>query len=162
MNPWSFAGAGAAVSAEAVQLQFVILNMESEPAHDLFLERLDLDAGELGDLAALGADDVIMMALAGGMFEQGASIAELSLVGKPGILQQLQGPVHRHEADARLSTPHPAVEAFGADVRRRSEKGPRDQLALSSRLQPGSIQILFELEKFIPHRKDNENDYQYR
>jgi hypothetical protein len=136
--------------------------MESESANNLFLKRLDLDTCELGDLAALGADDVIVVALAGGMFEQGASIAELSLVGQPGTLQEFQGPIDRDKTDSRMSTPHPAVEAFGAHVRRRGEKGPRDQLALTSCLQPGSIQVLLKLAKFILHGTESENDYQYR
>jgi hypothetical protein len=140
----------------------VVLNVESEPANDLFLERLDLDACELGDLAALGADDVIVMALAGGMFEQGASVAKLSLMGKPGILQEFQCPIDGDETNPLVPTSHSAVEAFGADVGRGGEESPRDQLALASRLQPGSIQVLFELKKFILHRKDSENDYQYR
>ncbi len=139
-----------------------MLNVESESANDLFLERLDLDACELGDLAALGADDVVVVALAGRMFEQGASIAELPLMGKPGILQEFQRPIDGDEADPLVPTPHPAVEAFGADVGRGGEESSRDQLALASRLQPGSIQVLFELMKFIVHGSDSENDYQYR
>lgn len=125
--------------------------MESESANHLFLERLDLDTCELGDLAALGADDVVVVTLAGRMFEQGASIAELPLVGKPGILQEFQRPIDGDETDPRVPTPHPAVEAFGADVGCGGEESPRDQLALASRLQPGSIQVLFELKKFILH-----------
>ncbi len=125
--------------------------MESESANDLFLERLDLDACELGDLAALGADDVVVVALAGRMFEQGTSITELPLMGKPGILQEFQRPIDGDETDPLVPTPHPAVEAFGADVGRSGEESPRDQLALASRLQPGSIQVLFELKKFILH-----------
>lgn len=79
--------------------------MESESADDLFLKRLDLDACKLGDLAALGADDVIVMTLAGGMLEQGAPITELPLMGEPGILQQFQRPIDRDEADPRVPTP---------------------------------------------------------
>lgn len=162
ISPRSSAGARATVSTEAIQLQFVVLNMEAEPADDLFLQRLDLDTCKLGDLAALGADDVVVMALAGGMLEQGAPVAELSLMGKPGVFQEFQGPIDGHEPDSRVPTPHPAVEAFGADVGRGSEEGPRDQLALAGRLQPGSMKVLLELEKFIVHRKESENDYQYR
>ncbi len=135
--------------------------MESESANDLFLERLDLNTCKLSDLTALGADNVIVVTLAGGMFEQGASIAELPLVGKPGILQEFQRPIDGDETDPRVPTPHPAVEAFGADVRRGGEESPCDQLALASRLQPGSIQVLFELKKFILHSNESENDYQY-
>jgi hypothetical protein len=132
-----------------------MLNVESESANDLFLERLDLDTCELSDLAALGADDVVVVALAGGMFEQGASIAELPLMGKPGILQEFQRPIDGDETDPLVPTPHPAVEAFGADVGRGGEESPRDQLALARRLQPGSIQVLFKLKKFILHSHRN-------
>lgn len=132
-----------------------MLNVESEPANDLFLERLDLDTCELGDLAALGADDVVVVALAGRMFEQGASIAELPLMGKPGILQEFQRPIDGDETNPLVPTPHPAVEAFSADVGRGGEESPRDQLALASRFQPGSIQVLFELKKFILHSHRN-------
>ena len=162
MYPRSFAGGGTTISTATVQFQFVVLNVEAEPADDLFLQRLDLDTCKLGDLAALGADDVIVMALAGGMLEQGAPIAELSLMSKPGVLQEFQGPIDGHEPDPRVPTPHPAVEALGADVGRGSEEGPRNQLALAGRLQPGSMKVLLELEKFIVHRKESENDYQYR
>ncbi|CBE69985.1 exported protein of unknown function [Candidatus Methylomirabilis oxygeniifera] len=153
MNSGSSAGAGTAVPAEAVQLQFVVLNVEPEPANDLFLERLDLNARKLGNLAALGADDVIVVALAGGMFEQGASVSELPLMGKPGILQEFQRPIDGNETDPLVPTPHPAVEAFGADVGRGGEESPRDQLALASRLQPGSMEVLLKLEQFILHSR---------
>jgi hypothetical protein len=105
---------------------------------------------------------VIVVALTGGVFEQGAPIAELSLVREPGVLQEFHGPIDGDEPDPRISTPYPAIEALGADVRRGGEKGPRDQLALAGRLQPGSMKVLLELEKFILHVKEIENDYQYR
>ena len=140
----------------------MVLNVETEPADDLFLQRFDLDICKFGDFAALGADDVIMVALAGGVFEQGAPIAELSLMGESGILQELQRSIDRDESDPRVPTPHPAVEALGADVRRGGEEGPRDQLALAGRLQPGSMKVSLKLEKFSLHRKESENDYQCR
>lgn len=140
----------------------MILNGETQSPDDLLLQRLDLAVCELGDLAALGADDVIVVTLTGGVFEQGAPIAELPLMGEPGVLQEFQGPIDGDEPDPWVPTPYPAVEGLGADVLGSGEESPRDQLALAGRLQPGSIKVPLELEKFILHRKEIENDYQYR
>jgi hypothetical protein len=45
-------------------------------------------------------------------------------------------------------------------VRRGSEEGPRDQLALAGCLQPGSIKVPLKLEKFFLYHKESESDYQ--
>src|SRR5574337_171863 len=152
----------AAIAAATIQLQLVILNGETQSPDDLFLQRLDLGICKLGDFAALGADDVIVVALTGGVFEQGAPIAELPLMGETGVFQELERPINGDEPDPRVPTPYPAVETLGADVRRGAEEGPCDHLALARRLQPCSIQVLLKLKKFILHGKEIENDYQYR
>jgi hypothetical protein len=74
----------------------MILNGEAKFPGDLFLQRLDLTVFKLDDLPAVGADHVIVVPLAGGVLEERAPLAELTLVGKAGLLQQFQGPVDGH------------------------------------------------------------------
>jgi hypothetical protein len=140
----------------------VILDGETQSTDDLFLQRLDLDIGKLGDLTAFGADDVIVVALTGGVLEESAPVAELPLMGEPGVFQEFQSAIDGNEPDPWVPTPDLTVETLGADVLGGGEESPRDQLALAGRLQPGSIEVLLELEKFILHRHEIENDYQYR
>jgi len=117
----------------------------------LFLQRLNLTILKLGDFPTVSANHVIVVALAGGMLEEGASLAKLSLVGQPGLLQEFQRPIDRDQANPRVPAAHPTVEGLGANVGVGGKKGSGDQFALAGALEPGLDQVLLKLPELMPH-----------
>jgi hypothetical protein len=129
----------------------MILNGEAKFPGDLFLQRLDLTVFKLDDLPAVGADHMIVVPLAGGVLEERAPLAELTLVGKASLLQQFQGPIDGDEPDPAVAAADSAVQSLGANVGVGGKEGPGDQLALAGGLQPRQNQILPEVLLLLLH-----------
>jgi len=91
-----------ALLARPVQLQLVSLDDEAVRGGDFVLELLDGLVLELGDGAAAGADQMIMVLPFVYVLIPGLAVAELDLPCNPRFGKQLQGPVDRGVADARV------------------------------------------------------------
>jgi len=70
---------------------------------DLLLKPFDIAILELDDLATLRAYQMVMMLVLMDNLEAGAPLTELLLLGDTALAQQAQCPVHRGEADRRIS-----------------------------------------------------------
>src|SRR5262249_37517621 len=134
-----------ALRADAVELHPVTAHDEAEEARDPLLELLELLAVELDDLPAALADDVVVMLLGGlGGLVAGLPVVEVTLVRQPAFLEQLEGPVDRRIADARVHLLHGRVQLLDREVLARAEEGARDVVALRSRLEAPLAQRLLE------------------
>ena len=84
--------------AESVQFQFVGGNGKPIPGGDLLLQPFDVTIFELHDFAAVGADEVIVVALVGNVIVLRLA-SEMSCLSETGITEKIHGPVNRREPD---------------------------------------------------------------
>jgi hypothetical protein len=90
---------------------------------------------ELLDLAAAGADQVIVRPVGRTGIKSGVGIPELPSRGESGLPQELEGPVHRDQADAAVLGLDPVVELLGTDVPAGGEEGADDAFPLARGLE---------------------------
>src|SRR5262245_65658348 len=135
----------AAIRADAVQLEPVAGEHESQKARDALLLRLERFAVELHDLAAALADDVIVVlgALLARLVAR-LAVVEAPLGGEPGFLEQLEGAVDGGVADAGVHLLHRGVELFDRTMPAFGEEHARDVVPLRRGLEAAFLQGFFE------------------
>src|SRR3954451_1173642 len=84
------------VERHAIQFEAVVDQLVAELAGDLGLQLLDFLVGEFDHLAVAQIDQMVMMAVAH-LLVAGASFAKIVPLDDSGILEQLDGAVHRRD-----------------------------------------------------------------
>src|SRR5437867_7041599 len=131
--------------ADAVELHPVAADDEAEEAADALLQALELLAGELHDLAAALADDVVVVLLIVlHRLVTRLPVVEVALGGQAALLEQLEGAVHGRVPDARVHAPDGGVELLDGEVALGAEEDAGDVVALRRRLEPALAQRLLE------------------
>src|SRR5438270_12949688 len=122
--------------AEPVQLELVVRDGEAVLLGHPVLKLLDSLVLELGDVAAGGADQVVVVVPVQGPLVAGLPPFEVPRRRQPGVGEDLHRPVDGGGSDARialLGLLHQPVDREVAGLR---EEGVDDQVALPRRLQP--------------------------
>src|SRR5688572_6402527 len=137
----------AAAGAQPVQLVSVARQGESVALRDPILQRLDLLVDELDDVAALLADEVVVMGAADGdLVQRLLGVAEPARVGDAGLFEQLHGPVDGREADAGLPPLRARVQGLQVDMFLALEEGGHDGVAGLRGVEPALV------EEHPPHQ----------
>lgn len=100
-----------------------------------FLDFFDAVVAEFHRLAALLADEVIMVSVGPGGLVTGHAVAEMQLAGQPGLAEQLEGPVHGSLAYGRIPAEDLLIDFLQGMVPGEVEKNLRDGLALRGHVQ---------------------------
>ena len=104
-----------AAGAHTVEFQFMGLDSEAVSAGDLFLKAFDVFILEFHDLAAGGADEVIVMPLVGYVIVLGLR-AEVASLGQPHFAKEIERPVNGGETDMGVLFCKLPVHLFRGDV----------------------------------------------
>ena len=113
-----------AAGAEAVQFEAVGLDGEAVLDSDFFLQALDLAVFKLHDLAAAGANQVIVVSLVRDIVILGLG-AEMAGLSQAGIAKQIEGAVDRRQAKMGIALRQLVVHGFRRDMFL-SKKGTED------------------------------------
>jgi hypothetical protein len=114
----------------------VLVDEKTALARDVVPQVLDLFALELEDLAAAGADHVVVAVVAAGLVAADAAV-ELVALGQPGLLAQLHGPVDRGHAYAARPPPHRRQDVTRVQVAVAGQERAHDGVAGPGLLEPG-------------------------
>src|SRR5690348_11241949 len=121
--------------AEAVQLQLVMGDGEAVLARHPVLELLDAFVLELGDVAAGGADEVVVVVAVQRRLVAGLRALEVPRRGEAGVGEDLHGAVDGGGADAGVALLGLLHQLVHAQVAALGEEGVDDQVALPRRLE---------------------------
>src|SRR5258708_4134113 len=113
-----------ALRARPVELVLVHPQAEAVLARDLVLQLLDARLLELGNLATLHADEVVVVSRVVGQLVARQAVTEAPLVGDAALREQLEGTVDRRVPDARVAGAHHGEQLLDADV----VVGPKERL----------------------------------
>ncbi len=131
-----------AARTETVEFQTMGLDGKAITCGDLFLQAFDLTILELNNLAAAGADEVVVMTLMGDVVVLGLR-TEVAGLGQPGVAEEIQSTIDRGEAEVWVLLGELVVHRLGRDVFLFQE-GTQDQLALAGQLQLMFFEVLLE------------------
>ena len=126
---------GAACRTYAVEIVYMAAQHKAVRRGNLLLQLFDALIADFHDRAADKADHVIMMAVGVGHFVAGNAVAEVGFGGKPGIAQELQGPVDGCLPDAGVFLLDMQIEFFERMMPGKVEKGLGNGLALRRCIQ---------------------------
>ena len=121
------------VRAEAIELETVGLNGESIASGDFFLKLFNFAVFKLDDLAATGANEVIVVALMRDVIVLGLR-PEVPGLGESRIAKQVQCPVNGGQSEMWISFSQLVIHSFGRDMFL-PEKRREDEFALAGELQ---------------------------
>jgi hypothetical protein len=119
--------------AETVELETVGLNDESIARGDFFLKLFNFAVFKLDDLAATGANEVIVVALMRDVIVLGLR-PEVPGLGDSRIAKQVQCPVNGGQSEMWISFSQLVIHSFGRDMFL-PEKRREDEFALAGELQ---------------------------
>jgi len=122
-----------AASTESVKFKAVSGNSEAVPGRDFFLELFDLAVFEFHDLAAVGADQMVVVALVGNVVVLGLR-AEMPGLCQTCFAKKVEGAVDGGEPQMRVFLRQLVVHRFGSDVFLLEER-VEDELTLARILQ---------------------------
>ena len=108
-------GSMSTAGAHAVELQFMGLDGEAVSAGDFFLESLDVFIFEFHDLAAPGADEVVMMPLVRHVIVLGLC-SEVTSLGQTHLAKEIERPVDRSETNMGILFGELPIHLLGGDV----------------------------------------------
>ena len=128
--------------------------LKSEVACHLVLQLLDGGRKELDDLAALGADHVVMVLVIIMMLVIGLVVAKSYLASEASLCQKFEGAVNGGQAHRRVQLVDETIEVLTRQVFLGAEKGLEYQVALprttkSRRLYVFEKELFLNLEIFI-------------
>src|SRR3990167_5945377 len=103
-----------AASTEAVEFKAVSGNGEAVPGGDFLLELFDLAVFKFHDLAAVGANQMIVMALVGNVVILRLR-AEMPGLRQPRFAKEVEGAVNGCEPQMRVFLRQLVVHLFGGD-----------------------------------------------
>jgi hypothetical protein len=113
----------------------VALQLEAVLRGHFFLQVLDARLLELGDLAALHANQVVVVVRVVGQLVAREAVAEAALEGHAALGEQLQGAVHGGVAHPSVLAAHLREQLFDAHVVGGLEERLDDELSLVGRAQ---------------------------
>jgi hypothetical protein len=131
---------GAALLADAVNLDGCLLRPEIPCRGDLFEQRLDVRAQKLRRRMAGRADEMKVPRVAVRRLEARAPFAEVDLACNAGTDQPLQRAVDRRTADARRLAADEIEQIVGADVPLLTEEHLQHPVAFAGALAPRGTQ----------------------
>jgi hypothetical protein len=120
-------------TAEPVQFQFMALDLKSVFPGNVPLKRFDAFIFKLDDLAAGGADKVIMMGIRVRMLISRDPVLESPFLSQTCFDEQFQRPVHCGIADAGVRPFHQCGEPFRAHMPAGAEENGQYLIALAGR-----------------------------
>jgi len=142
-----------AASTEAVEFKAVSGNREAVSSGDFLLELFDLAVFKLHDLAAVGANQVVVMALVGNVVILGLR-AEVPGLCQTCFAKEVEGAVDGGEPQVRVFLRQLVVHRFGSDVFL-LEESVEDEFALARVLQLVFAEVRFQrlhLFRMFRHR----------
>ena len=104
-----------AAGAHAIEFQFMGLDGEAVAAGDFFLKLFDVFILEFHNLAAGGADEVIVVPLVGHIIVLGLR-AEVAGLGQSDFTKEIERPVNGGQADMRIFLRELPIHLFRSDV----------------------------------------------
>ena len=122
-----------AARAEAIKLEAVGLNGEPIAGGDFLLEFFDFAILKLDNLAAAGANQMIVMSLMRDVIVLGLG-TEVPRLGESCVAKQVQGPVDGGQPEMRISFGELVIHGFGGDVFLAEERC-EDEFTLTGELQ---------------------------
>src|SRR6266702_5774778 len=125
-----------AFRALSIQLQLVHLDEESVAVCHFSLKFFDGLVLELDDVAAAGADQMVVVLPLGHVLIPGLAVAKMDLIGDPRLGEQLQGAIDRGVADARVLGPQLQIELLDAHVALGGKEHIENNVPLAGRLEP--------------------------
>lgn len=136
-----------AAGTEAVQFETVSLDREAVTRRDFFLEAFDIAIFEFHDLAAVGADQVVMMTFVRDVVVLGLR-TEVPGLRQACLTKQVERAIDGRQPQVRIFASQLVVHLFRRDVFL-LEKGVEDQLALAGVLQLVLPEVLFQDAHFF-------------
>ncbi len=140
-------------SAEPVEFEAVSGNGEAVPGGDFLLKLFDLAFFKLHDLAAVGANQMIVMALVGNVVIL-RLCAEMPGLRQTGFAKEIEGAVDGCESQMRVFLRQLVVHLFRGDVFL-LEEGVEDEFTLTRVLQLVLAEMCFQrlhLFRMFGHR----------
>src|SRR5690606_12404277 len=132
------------VGAGAVQLVLVAPQLEAVPEREVFLQLLDLLVLELDDVAALEADEVVVVLVLERHLIARDPVAEVPLVGETTLLEELQRPIDGGVTHLGILSAHLEEEVLDREVPLALEEQVRHQATLGRRAEALAVHVLFE------------------
>jgi hypothetical protein len=129
-----------AARTEAVELKSVGLDGKSVPGGHFFLESLNVAIFKLHDLAAVGADEMIVVALVRDVVVLGLG-AEVPGLREAGIAEQIERPVDCRESKVRIGLSQLMIHGLRGNVLL-PEEGAQNQFTLAGELELMLAQVL--------------------
>lgn len=142
-----------AASAEAVEFKTVSRNSEAVPGCNFFLELFDLAVFKLHDLAAVGANQMVVMTLVGNVVILRLR-TEMPGLRQSGFAKQVERTVDGGEPQVRVFLRQLVIHLFGGDVLL-LEEGVKNEFALARILQLVFAEVRFQrfhLFRMFGHR----------
>ena len=136
-----------AAGAEAVQFEAVGLDGESVAGGDFLLELLDLAVFKFDDLAAAGADEMVVVSLVRHVIVLGLC-AEMAGLGNTRIAEQVQRSIDGGQPQVGIALGELVIHRFCCDVFL-PEKGVENELPLTREFQLVFRQVLLERVHFF-------------
>ena len=131
-----------AARTEAVELKSVGLDGKSVPGGHFFLESLNIAVFKLHDLAAVGADEVIVVAFVRDVVVLGLG-AEVPGLCEAGIAEQIERPVDCRESKMRIGLRQLVIHGLRGNVLL-PEEGAQNQFTLAGDLELMLAQVLLQ------------------
>ena len=104
-----------AARAQSVEFEAMGLNGKAIPAGDFFLKSFNVAVFEFNNLAAAGADQMVVMTLVGDVIVLGLG-AKVSSLGKAGFTKEVEGAVNGRQSEMGIFTSELVIELFCGDV----------------------------------------------
>lgn len=117
------------------------------------LQLFQVAVGEIHDLTAVGADEVVVVT--GGATHQvaAATATDMRLADKAQLRQDIDGTVNRHQPDGRMFTVDPLIDGCGGKVFLRTGDSADNGSALGGKFIAAPAQFLFRYFAAIYHRR---------
>ena len=131
-----------AASTEAVEFKAVSGNSEAVSGRDSLLELFDLAVFKLHDLAAVGADQVVVVALVGNVVILGLR-TEMPGLSQTCLAKEVERAIDSREPQMRVFLRQLVVHRFGSDVFL-LEESVEDELTLTGVLQLVFAEVRFQ------------------
>lgn len=122
-----------AARAEAIELEAVGLDGESIAGGDFLLQFFDFAVFKLDDLAATGANKVIVVALVRDVVVLGLR-TEVPGLGESRVAKKIQCPVDGGQSEMRISFGELVIHGFGGDMFLPEKRG-EDEFTLTREFQ---------------------------
>jgi hypothetical protein len=129
-----------AARTEAVELKSVGLDGKSVPGGHFFLESLNVAIFKLHDLAAVGANEVVVVALVRDVVVLGLG-AEVPGLREAGIAEQIERPIDGRESKVRIGLSQLMIHGLRGNVLL-PEEGAQNQFTLAGELELMLAQVL--------------------